>query len=223
MIRVAKPLSFAQEHLQAMYIAGQIGKNLRDMYWPEATVVKPEKVIRLLKKAKVRFVLMGTYGINGYRYQARATQDVDVLVWAKDHEKAVAALRVGFPRLKFEDFPVVSRFTDPKTKKPLIDVMKPNNESLQVAFKYSVWVGKSHLIPDLEMGLVSKFAAMVSPNRELVKKLSDGNDFADMVVTNLAKIDLGKLRRLGEKVYKGGGKEILQLVDDIKFGRPLRF
>src|SRR5580692_10984724 len=108
MIRVAKRPSFAEEHLQAMFIAGQIGETLRDMYWPEATVIKPEEVIRLLNKAKVRFVLMGTYGINGYRYQARATQDVDVLVWAKDHERAVAALRAGFPRLKLEDFPVVS-------------------------------------------------------------------------------------------------------------------
>jgi hypothetical protein len=223
MIRAVKPPSFAQEHLQAMFIAGQIGETLRDMYWPEATVIKPEAVIRILKKAKVRFVLMGTYGINGYRYQTRATQDVDVLVRAEDHEKAVAALRVGFPRLKLEDFPVVSRFIDPKTKKPLIDVMKPNNESLQAAFKYSVMVGKSHLIPDLEMGLVSKFAAMVSPNRILSKKLQDGADFADIVVNNQSKIDLKKLRRLGEKVYKGGGPEIIQLVDDIKAGRPLRF
>ena len=51
----------------------------------------------------------------------------------------------------------------------------------------------------------------------------DGGDFADMVENNLAKIDLRKLKRLGEKVYKGGGKEIIQLVDDIKFGRPLQF
>jgi hypothetical protein len=206
-----------------MSIAGQIGETLRDMYWPEATMIKPEEIIRLLNKAKVRFVLMGTYGINGYRYQTRATQDVDILVWAKDHDKAVAILRASYPRLKFEDFPVVNRFLDPKTGKPLIDVMKPENESLQAAFKYSVWVGKSHLIPDLEMALVSKFAAMVSPNRILSKKLLDGADFADMVETNLSKIDLRKLRRLGEKVYKGGGQEIIQLVDDIKAGRPLRF
>ena len=223
MIRAVRPASFAQEHLEAMFIAGQIGETLRDMYWPEATVIKPEEVIRILKKAKVRFLLMGTYGINGYRYQTQATQDVDVLVRTEDHEKAVAALRAGFPRLKLEDFPVVSRFIDPKTKKPLIDVMRPNNQSLQAAFKYSVPVGKSHLIPDLEMAIVSKFAAMVCPNRAQSKKLIDGGDFADMVETNKTKIDLRKLRRLGEKVYKGGGKEIIQLVDDIKFGRPLRF
>jgi len=87
MIRAVRPASFAQEHLEAMFIAGQIGETLRDMYWPEATVIKPEEVIRILKKAKVRFVLMGTYGINGYRYQTRATQDVDVLVRTEDHER----------------------------------------------------------------------------------------------------------------------------------------
>jgi hypothetical protein len=223
MIRAVKPPSFAQEHMQAMFIAGQIGETLRDMYWPEATVIKPEAVIRILKKARVRFVLMGTYGINGYRYQARATQDVDVLVWAKDHDKAVAALRASFPRLKFEDFLVVSRFLDPKTKKTLIDVMRPLDHSLQAAFKYSVRVGKSHLIPDLEMALVSKFAAMVTSLRAQSKKLLDAADFADVVETNMSKIDRRKLKRLGENVYKGGGQEITHLVDDIKAGRPLRF
>ena len=44
MIRAVRPPNFAQEHLQAMYIAGQIGRNLRDMYWPEATVIELGKV-----------------------------------------------------------------------------------------------------------------------------------------------------------------------------------
>ena len=38
---------------------------------------------------------------------------------------------------------------------------------------YSVQVGKSHRVPDLEMALALKFAAMDSPNRRLNKKLLD--------------------------------------------------
>lgn len=50
-------------------------------------MIQPEQVIAILNQAKVRFVLMGTFAINGYRTEARTTQDVDVLVPAKDHER----------------------------------------------------------------------------------------------------------------------------------------
>jgi hypothetical protein len=222
-MRAVKTPSFAGQHLEAMLLAGEIGATLRQMYRPKTTMIKPEDVIRLLNKAKVRFILMGTYGINGYRYEPRATQDVDVLVKTKDHEKAVAILRGEFPNLFVVDHPVVTRFLDPENSRPLIDVMKPTDDTLQAAFKYSVPVGKSHRIPDLEMALVSKFAAMVSPNRIQSKKLVDGGDFVDIVETNLKAINLKKMRRLAEMVYKGGGKEILGLVDDIQAGRRIVF
>ena len=65
---------------------------------------------------------------------------------------------------------------------------------------------------------------MVSPNRKYSKKLLDGGDFADIVETNLAAIDqIGKLLKLAELVYKGGGKEILELIKDVEAGRPIRF
>ena len=52
----------------------------------------------------------------------------------------------------------------------------------------------------------------------------DGVDFAGMVKHSLdegrAPIDLPKLEALGEMVWPGGGgKEILQLVEDVKAGK----
>jgi len=209
--------------MDALVLAGEIRENLRQMYWPKTMRMKPEEVVRLLNQAKVRFVLMGTYGINGYRDQARATQDVDVLVRSKDHEKAVKAIQQSFPNLNLVDFPVVTRFMDPANDKPLIDLMKPMSDSLLAVFRYSVMVEKSHRVPDLEMALVSKFAAMVSPNRIQSKKLLDGGDFVNIVENNLAAIDKKKLRRLAQQVYPGGGKEILQLLADIEAGRRIVF
>ncbi len=223
MVRTIIQPAFARRHLEAMLLASEIGATLRRMYRPYTTMVKPEAVIKLLNRARNDFILMGTYGINGYRDQSRATQDVDVLVRAADHDRAVALLQENYPQLEVADYPVVTRFLDPRNARPVINVMKPASASLQAAFKNSVPVGKSHRIPNLEMALVSKFAAMVSPNRIQSKKLVDGGDFVNVVETNLAAIDQKKLRRLAEKVYRGGGKKILQLVDDVEAGRRINF
>jgi hypothetical protein len=40
--------------------------------------------------------------------------------------------------------------------------------------------------------------------------------------SNRDSIDRLKLRRLDEKVYRGGGKELLELVDDALAGRQIR-
>lgn len=223
MIRTARKPTFSRHHLDAMLLAGEIRETVRQMYFPRTAMVKPDQVIAVLNKAKVRFVLMGTFAVNGYRDEARATQDVDVLVRTKDHDKAVKAIRARFPKFLVEDFPVVTRFRDPVNSKPLIDLMKPLNDALQAVFKNSVQVGKSHRIPKLEMALVSKFAAMVSPYREQSKKLLDAADFVNMVENNLASIDAKKLKKLAELVYADGGIEILGLLADIKAGRRITF
>lgn len=221
-ISTQKP-TFVQHHMEAMFEAGQIGDNLRRRYRPESLMVKPEDVIPLLNQAKIRFVLMGTYGINGYRDESRATQDVAFLIRSKDHEAAVKIIQVNFPELECVDTPVVTRFLDPVRKKSLIDLMKPSFDLLKDAFKHSVLVGKSHRIPTLEMAIVSKFAAMVSPNREKDKKLIDGGDFYNMVRTNRESLDLRKLKRLAERVYKGAAGEITRFVNDVLADRDLVF
>ncbi len=131
-------------------------------------------------------------------------------------------IQAAFPKLEMHDTPVVTRFTDPYNGKPVIDLMKPNDELLKVAFRFSLSVAETHRVPQLELALVTKFAAMVSPNREQAKKLVDAGDFVDMVVENLPAIDEEKLRTLANKVYRRGGTEIIQLVRDVEADRPIR-
>jgi hypothetical protein len=210
-------------HGEALRKSTEITRTLRKMYWPEVSMVAPAVIISVLNDAGVRFILMGNYGIGGWRSEPRATQDVDFLVRARDHRKAVRAIQDAFPQLQVVDYPVVTRFLDPVTKAPLIGLMKPNQPLFKVAFRQTVLDAEGYLIPNLEFALACKFAAMVSPNRADEKKFLDAADFTSIVRKNLAAIRQDRLRRLGEKVYPGGGAEIIGLVEDIKAGRRIVF
>jgi hypothetical protein len=105
----------------------------------------------------------------------------------------------------------------------VIDLMKPNQPLFKVAFRQMILVEEGYLIPNLEFALACKFAAMVSPNRAEQKKHLDAADFISMVQKNSSSIRLASLKRLGERVYPGGGREIMQLVEDAKAGRRLVF
>jgi hypothetical protein len=163
-------------------------------------------------------VLIATHGIGGSRDEPRARQDVDVLVQARYQRKAVEALRRAYPSLVIENVTAVTRFIDPRIGKSVIDLIKPTQAIYRMVFKNTIRVRATHEVPDLEMALVSKYAAMISPNQEYI----DAGDFINMVTTNADEIDLAKLRRLGNPVYKGGGKEVQGFVEDVKAGRRLR-
>jgi hypothetical protein len=64
---------------------------------------------------------------------------------------------------------------------------------------------------------------MKLPNRPQEKWFLDAADFISMAEANAPAIRLTRLRRLGERVYPGGGAEIVQLVEDAKAGRRLEF
>jgi hypothetical protein len=187
-----------------------------------ATDVTPEGVIEVLYRAGVKSVLMGTHALSTYRSEPRATQDVDVLVTKRDLRKAVKALRTAYPDLMVTDFPVVTRFADPATSKVVIDVMKPTQAVYQVIFRHTLPVGDTHRIPTLEMALASKFAAMVSPNRDPDKRMIDGGDFINVVRHNREVLDLEKLQDLADKVYPGGRGEIMRIIQDIDAGRTIQ-
>jgi len=210
-----------RNHERALATSSVLTGYYRDMYRPGMSMVSPKKVIRLLNDAKVRFVLMGTHGLSGWRSLPRATQDVDVLVAKRDHTKAVRVLREGFPKLVVEEGVIVTRFKDPQTDEPRIDLMRPLQKVYQIVFRHTEKMG-TYLVPDLEMALISKFAAMVSPHRTKPRKIQDVADFADMVTHNQKTIDMAKVTRLAEQVSAGGKKEIVQLIDDILAGRPIQ-
>lgn len=213
----------AHPHLDHLRISAQMTAAYLRMYQREAIFIQPEDVIELLRKAEVHFVLMGTHGVGAWRSEPRATQDVDVLVTKRDLRKAIRAIHQTYPNLTIDDGVVVARFADPKTGKAVIDVMKPTQEVFKMVFRNTIMVEETYRIPNLEMALVSKFAAMVSAHRRQTKKLIDGGDFRDIVETHAQEINLVRLTKLAEKVYRGGSKEIRRLVDDIVAGRDITF
>lgn len=187
--------------------------------------IRPEAVIDVLTSAQVRFMLAGAYAIGGWTGRPRATLDVDVLVTARHVRKAVLSIESAFPSLETRDTPVVTRFVDPKLKTAVIDVMKPNQPLFENALRHSVLIavrGRKYRIPNLEFALAMKFAAMVSPWRDRSKKLMDGADFMAMLHRN-PEVNLEKLSELGQRVYRSGGREILELVRKVRSGEPVQF
>ncbi len=213
----------ARQYLRDLRVSQELTGSFYAMYGGGTMIASPEKVIETLKRANVRFVVMGTHGVGFWRTQARATEDVDVLVSKRDLKKAVRALHEEFPTLDIVDGVVGTRFIDPISKIVAIVVIKPEQEVFRLALRYTKFVEESHRVPDLEMALVSKFAAMVSPRRREEKKLIDGADFVRIARINMPDIDRKKLSRLAEKVCVGGGKEVLRHIKDIEEGRKITF
>jgi hypothetical protein len=183
-----------------------------------------EDIIGLLNSAKIRFVLAGAHGMAGWRDRARATEAVDLVVMAKHVKKATKLLVAAYAHLDAEDHEVVVRLRDRGTQKVAVDLMKTNQPLYAAAFQHAIATtikGRSCLIPTLEMSLAMKFAPMISLTREDDKKHIDASDFIRMVNVNAA-IDLETLAELGDLVYPGGGKEIVEKVRQVRAGGRLR-
>src|SRR5438105_6369789 len=189
-----------------------------------AHAISPIEVITALNKGKISFVLVGAHGLGGWIGKPRATEDVDVIVSSRHLQKAVKTLLAAFDKLEAEDLPVVTRLRHRETQEVAIDVMKPNQQLFREIFKHTHDVrshGLSYRIPSLEMALAMKFAPMVSLYRRDIDKYQDAHDFGYMVTTNL-NIDVKKLSELGDLVYPGGGKEIVDKVEQVRRGETLK-
>jgi hypothetical protein len=148
---------------------------------------------------------------------------VDIVVVQRHVKKAVAALTAAFPNLDVDDQPAVVRLRDRQTGAVAIDVMKPNQAVIHAALKHTHTVRSgrmSYNVPSLEMALALKFAPMVSLNRADDDKYVDAADFIRVIRHN-ADIDLDKLATLGEFVYPGGGREVVEFVRRVRAGEQL--
>jgi predicted nucleotidyltransferase len=188
-----------------------------------AKVIPPLEVIRVLDSAKIRFVLVGAYGLAGWLKEARATEDVDVVVAAKQVKKAARVLCEAFPHLEAMDLPGVIRLRDRETQEVAIDVMKPIQQPYREAFKHTHTVhagGQTYRVPSLEMALVMKFAAMTSLYRADEDRYQDAHDFIRLVKQN-PDFDKEKLAALGSLLYPDGGKDVLELARKAQVGEKL--
>jgi hypothetical protein len=181
-------------------------------------------VLKVLNDRTITFILIGAHGLAGWRDEARATEEVDVLVMTRHHKKAVAAFTEAYPELAVEKHEVVVRLRNRTTNKVAIDLIKTIEPLLRVAFKHAQTTTvqrQACLVPTLEMALAMKFAAMISLTREDHKKFMDAADFTRMVKVN-ADIGLDTLAELGDLVFPGGGQEIVTKVRQIRAGERLQ-
>lgn len=191
-------------------------------HWKGAMNVSPQEVVDVLKSARIRkWVLMGLHGYVGYLPEPRATQDVDVMIGAKQRRRAVKAIHAKWSNLILREHSEVARFLDPQDltadgqPKPVVDLMMPWAKFQQTILDQFVVTDRQtgHRIPTLEGALVSKYAAMLSLYRSYDKKEQDAVDFRRMVRTNFDRIARDDLQRLGGEVWEGGAAEILRFVE----------
>src|SRR5947209_12065846 len=79
-------------------------------------VIPLPDVIRVLNSAKISYVLVGAHGLASWRGKPRATEDVDVVVSARQIKKAVQALIKAFPKLEAVNLSVVVRLRERDTR-----------------------------------------------------------------------------------------------------------
>jgi hypothetical protein len=185
--------------------------------------ILPLDVVRVLNRSKISFVLVGAYGLAGWRKEGRATEDVDVVVAAKQVKKAVGILCTAFRQLEAVELPVVVRLRDRETQDVVIDVMKPIQPPYRDVFKHTRLIeseGQAYRIPTLEMAIVMKFAAMSSLYRADEDKFRDAHDFI-RIVKNNPDFDKQKVADLGALIYPDGGKDALELARKVLAGEKL--
>src|SRR5436305_12575494 len=129
---VQRVADLVRRHVQALHISSRVTGWFRKEQQPQVLRVTPERVLSTLRRAGINCVLMGTHALNSYRTQARATQDVDVLVTKKDVRKAVRVLEEKFPYLEPINLEPVVRFLDSVSQEVVIDVMKPTSRAMQI-------------------------------------------------------------------------------------------
>jgi hypothetical protein len=65
-----------------------------------------------------------------------------------------------------------------------------------------------------------KFAAMVSPNRQNISKFQDAHDFGQIALSN-PDFDREILMELGNRIYNGGGEQLLDTIQKIQDGESI--
>jgi hypothetical protein len=166
---------------------------------------------------------VGAYGLAGWRKEPRATEDVDVVVAARQVQKAVKVLCAAFPQLEPVDLPVVVRLRYRETEDVAIDVMKPLQQPYLEVFKHTHQVtseGLTYRVPSLEMAVLMKFSAMTSLHRADEDKYQDAHDFILMVKKN-TDLDEAKLQEIGELMYPDGGRDVVEMARKARAGEKL--
>ena len=78
--------------------------------------------------------------------------------------------------------------------------------------------GKVLHVPTPEAAVALKFAAAISPNRGDENRPQDRADLVAMILKQAA-LRTEALSELGDLIYAGGGKELIDFVEAIRLGK----
>ncbi len=188
-----------------------------------ATDIGPGDVARVLKRAKLTYVLVGAHAINWHLGRHDDSRGVDMIV--DSPEKASEVIVSAFRGLTLVDAPIVVRFKNYDGDE-VIRLFKPVgcplwSQLLNVMTTVNIQEISVRLL-SVEGVLAETFLAIASSHRHSLDMHEDGLEFA-RVVTAHEKLDLDLLEELGECVYRGGGREILKLASIARAGKPFGF
>lgn len=189
--------------------------------------VNPLEVAALFEKEKVSYVLIGGHMLSFYTGTARATVDVDFIIGGAHFARAAKAINLAYAHFRQNDR--IYHVTYDSTKSGLkdserIDLVRDGFPLFrEVVLRYCVAIksgGHIVKIPIIEAAIALKFAASISPNRGDENKPVDNADLLRLIRSTL-RLDNKLLMTLGDLIYRGGGKELAALVDDVRAGKPV--
>lgn len=189
--------------------------------------VNPLEVAALFEKERVSYVLIGGHMLSFYTGTARATVDVDFIIGGADFARAAKMIQDAYTQFKQHDR-IYHVTYDSKTSglkdAERIDLVKDGFPLFrEVVQRYCLVIrAGSHTvkIPTVEAAIALKFAASISPNRGDENKSVDNADLLRLV-RSASKLDDAALARLGDLVYRGGGKELVSIIADIRAGKAV--
>jgi hypothetical protein len=216
-------------HSAAVRLCAHLSNQYRKMWSKMANVlIDLDRILVALNEKKIPFVLTGAHGISSWTGRPRATHDVDILVKSgRNYARTVSVIRELYPQLEVRRFAGLTAFFPPGEKESIIEVIYPARPDNAETLRTAIWVEERNVryrVPTLETALANKYGAMLTLGREVSKRVMDGVDFYNMVKHSEDEgrqpIDLARLESLGEMVWPGGGgKEILQFVEEVKAGK----
>lgn len=191
--------------------------------------VNPLEVAGLFEKERMCYLLIGGHMLAYYTGTARATVDIDFIVGGADFTRALDLIKKAYVQFQEHDrvYHVTFDSRKPKLNDPeRIDLVKDGFPLFQeVVLHHGVTLESGPLavrLPTLEAAIALKFAAAISPNRGDENKPVDQADLLRLVRAG-STVNTDILRKLGELVYRGGGKELVSIVEDIHNGKFVSF
>jgi hypothetical protein len=215
-------------HSDAVRESARLTAQYRTLCRPKAVVhVDLDSVLQAVRSQKVPFVLVGATAIGGWTGRPQATADIDLLVKAgRNHVRAVKALLAAYPQLEVRPHACGTAFFVPGESLPVIHITCAHRADMEDTLQAALWVreeSQRYRVPTLEAALAGRFGGIRAQGRDICDQMQDAAHFYFMVRHSTTRgrqpIDLEKLAVLGEKVRRGGGREVVRLVAKVKAGR----